>query len=94
MKVALRPELIYHVQQTPFMMNRDFFSVFTVYAGGLSKYLANFLIQFFFYGWLGPFILLAAGLLLLLAGIGIAHTLGEVLHFREFHRMGDTCFSA
>lgn len=77
LKVALRPELIYHVQQTPFVMNRGFFSVFPVYAGGLSKYLANFVMQFFFYGWMGPFILLAAGILLLLSGIGIARTLGE-----------------
>jgi Family of unknown function (DUF6057) len=77
LKFTLQPELIYHVQQTPFIMNRDFFSAFPVYAGGISKYMANFLMQFFFYRWAGPFILMAAGLFILLADSGIARTMGE-----------------
>jgi hypothetical protein len=77
LKVALRPELIYHAQQPPFLFDSDFFSAFTAYAGGLSKYTANFLMQFFFYLWAGPFILLAISLLLLLSGSGIARLLGE-----------------
>jgi hypothetical protein len=77
LKFTLQPELNYHVQQTSFMLNHDFFSAFPVYAGGISKYAANFLMQFFYYKWAGPFIILTAGLLLLLAGSGIARTLGE-----------------
>ena len=66
-KITLQPELHYHVQQPAFLLNRGFFATFLKFPGGIAKYMANFLTQFFCYPWAGPFVILAVGLLMMLA---------------------------
>jgi hypothetical protein len=77
LKRIIQPELIYHVQQPPFLLDWDFFAIFLKYPGGISKYIANFLTQFFFYRWAGPFVILAVGFLIMLSGYFICRAIDE-----------------
>ena len=69
--VYLKPELHYHAQQPAFMDTWYFFSLHLLYPGDISKYISDFLMQGFYFNWLGSLIILflAASLSFLLHGI-------------------------
>ena len=62
---SIQPELLYHLQQPPFLMIYDFFHEYLLYPGGVSDYLASFYMQSFYYGWLGAIVIVANSLLLI-----------------------------
>lgn len=66
-KNSIQPELHYHAQQPPFILDWNFFTAFLRYPGGLAKYITNFLLQSFYYPWSGSFVILATGLLFLVS---------------------------
>jgi hypothetical protein len=65
----IRPELIYHLQQPPFINSFDYFTNHLKEPGGIAGYVSNFLMQFYTSPWLGAIIILFVG-----AGIGGALT--------------------
>lgn len=82
-KKAIQPELHYHVQQPSFMADSGFFVTFLKFPGGMSKYIAGFLAQLFYYEWAGPLVIVAFGLLLMLSCYLFINTLdkSEYTHY-------------
>lgn len=68
---VVQPELHYHVQQPAFFSTWNFFFSFLNTPGGISRYVSNFLSQFFYYKWIGSLIILSVGLLIVLFGHSI-----------------------
>jgi hypothetical protein len=76
-KKAIQPELHCHVQQPSFMADSGFFITFLKFPGGISKYIAGFLTQLFYYEWAGPLVIVAFGLLLMLSCYLFINTLDK-----------------
>lgn len=74
---AIQPELHYHVQQPSFMADRGFFITFLKFPGGISKFVAGFVTQFFYFDWTGPLVIVAFGLLLMLSCYLFINTLDK-----------------
>ncbi len=55
--LRLQPGLLYQCQVPPFYWSRIFAQQFLAFPGGISVYLSNLLSQFYYYPWLGAFIL-------------------------------------
>lgn len=52
--LMVQPVLYFHHLQPPFILTSDFLEHYANYPGGLSEWVANFIMQSFYYKWLGP----------------------------------------
>ncbi|MBN1997581.1 hypothetical protein JW935_08520 [candidate division KSB1 bacterium] len=72
--VKLDPALLYECQTPPFYWDKIFFNNFLIFPGGLAEYLSILLSQFYYYPWIGAFILtLFLVLTLVLSRIILGH---------------------
>jgi hypothetical protein len=60
----VQPELHFHLQQPPFLFDKFFFFPYLTYPGGISEYIATFLMQLFFYKGIGAIVILLTGWLI------------------------------
>ncbi len=80
---VFQPELYYHFQQPPFILDWNFFYTFLTVPGGISQYITNFLSQFFFYGWAGSLVILTLGLIMMFLTLSILKSF-KVYNFSYF----------
>ncbi|HAH25015.1 MAG TPA: hypothetical protein DCL77_14885, partial [Prolixibacteraceae bacterium] len=57
--IKIEPLMHYHFQQMGFLTSFEFFKNYSVYPGGLSDYLAEFISQFFSFNFFGSFLIVA-----------------------------------
>jgi hypothetical protein len=53
----LDPALYYQIQVPPFLWDSTFFQQFLAFPGGLVEYLSNLFSQFYYYPWIGAFVI-------------------------------------
>jgi len=69
--VRVNPALLYHNEQSPFLMDAEFFSGFAARPGGLVAYASLFCWQFCYWPWAGALVITAITGLICLATYGL-----------------------
>ncbi|MFY9151964.1 MAG: DUF6057 family protein [Prolixibacteraceae bacterium] len=54
---GINPELHYFVQQSAFLTEGSFFHQFSRYPGGIADYFSEFVVQFFYFKWIGSLLI-------------------------------------
>lgn len=55
--LRIDPRLLYYKNPDLFLLDIDFFKSFILYPGGLSDYISHFFYEFYYFSWLGAFII-------------------------------------
>lgn len=62
--IRIDPRLLYHRNPGLFLWDIEFFKSFLIYPGGIAEYISKFLLEFYYFGWAGAFVIVLLSFLI------------------------------